>query len=380
MRRTWIAPAVLGIALSVAAPAGAAVTPRWHRYQVPVEGKANLVGVAAVARDDAWAAGFLVKISGSAARRAKALTCFGQNAFPSLMLRWNGHTWRQVQVPNVGRINYLSASSSTDVWASADCGLLHWDGHQWTQVSYATMPAQQNSQGDIKTLGAKDAWLVGGTYDNRTQVSRGFVQRWDGRQWHIVRLPALGDDFSLDSIDVRSPRDVWAVGTDYTGNTSHAEPLVLLHWNGRSWKRLPSPPTGEQTNRLSKVGAFAANDVWIAGWGKTKPDWDQPRRPLMLHWDGRRWSSAPAPAGPGELYDVARDRRTLLATGDTFSPANPSFTMYALRWTGSHWTPGPVPATGPGSVSALAPIPGGGMWGVGAVGDNNPYPVIARLG
>lgn len=416
VRRTWITTAV-AIVLSAASPAtaalatagpgpaspslaspAAAVSPTaglatagtattWHRYRVPVQGQANLVGVAAVSRNDAWAAGFLVKIGESAAPRPKALFCMGQDSFPSLILHWDGRTWKQVRVPNLGRVNYISASSPANVWASADCGLLHWNGHRWAQVAYTPTNAQQDSPGEVKAVGTRGAWLVGGTYDNRTQVSRGFVERWDGTSWHRVALPKLGDQFSLDGIDARSPHDVWTVGTDYSGGTAIPEPLILLHWNGRSWKRLPSPHTGMQTDRLAKVRSFGTDDVWAVGFAKVKADHDQARLPLTLHWNGHRWSSAPVPKGSGELYDVERGNGGLFAVGDTFSPASPAYAMYALRWTATgRWTTASVPAAGAGSLHALGPIPGGGVWAVGSV-DTGPtidrpviHPVIARLG
>lgn len=131
-------------------------------------------------------------------------------------------------------------------------------------------------------------------------------------------------DFTLDSIDAHGPRDVWVVGTDYTGDdTQPASPesLILLHWDGRSWKRLPAPNTSEWTNRVTSVRMLSHNDVWVSGWAKQAPDWSQIRRPLLLHWNGRAWTSSQVPDGRGELMDVASSGGKTVAIGDTFAPA-----------------------------------------------------------
>jgi hypothetical protein len=379
--RTGLAAALV-IALAGTTAASAA-PPKWQLFEVPLQGRANLVSVTAAGGNAAWAAGFLVADSGPGPIPAEAASsddeCSGRDSFPSLMLRWDGREWRRDPVPKVGRVNHVSASSARDVWASADCGLLHWDGRSWTAVPYAAVPAQQSGNGAIEAVGPADAWLAGGTYDTTTEVMRGFVQRWDGRQWRNVPLPDLGDHFSLDAIDARGPRDVWVAGTDLTDGDVHREHLLLLHWNGRFWKRVPEPATGEWTNRLTRVRIAAGGDVWVSGWGKRAPGGDEIRRPLLLHWNGREWTAVKVPGSRGELMDVAVSGKQALAVGDTFTPSEPDYTMYALRRTETGWQRASVPVQGMASLSGLAPIPGGGLWGVGAAGDGEHMrPVIAR--
>jgi hypothetical protein len=179
-----------------------------------------------------------------------------------------------------------------------------------------------------------------------------------------VPLPDLGDHFSLDAIDARGPRDVWVAGTDLTDGDVHREHLLLLHWNGRFWKRVPEPATGEWTNRLTRVRIAAGGDVWVSGWGKRAPGGDEIRRPLLLLWNGREWTAVKVPDGRGELMDVAVSGKQTLAVGDTFTPSEPDYTMYALRRTETGWQRASVPVQGMASLSGLAPIPGGGLWGV----------------
>lgn len=377
--KTMIHLAALGmLAASIAVPHAASASPHaaspWHRYELPVQGRATIMSIAATGQNDAWAAGFTVNDTGPAADE-----CWSGASLPSLMLRWDGDAWRRAPVPNLGRINVVSASGPDDAWASADCGLLRWDGRCWTPAQTASVPgAQQVAPGRVKAVGPKQAWLVGGTYDSETGAERGIVQRWDGRQWRLVPLPSLGDAFSLDAIDVRSPHDVWAVGTDFADGTT-PERLLLLHWNGRTWKRAAEPDSSQWTKRLTSVRILGAGDVWVTGWSKAEPDGDAIRRPLLLHWNGRAWTSTPAPAGRGGIVDLARDGQQPVAVGDTFTPSEPSYGMYALRWNGSRWADDAVPAAGTGSLSTVAAIPGGGTWAGGVTGDEDTMtPLIAR--
>ncbi|NKZ02371.1 hypothetical protein [Actinomadura latina] len=376
-----------------AAPAAAHSTV-WRPYQTPVREDASLTSVAATGRDNAWAAGFTVPdtVPESAGRSARAPQraemreslsaeeCWSADSFPSLMLRWDGRAWRNIAVPRLGRINSVSATRRNDAWAAADCGLSHWNGRTWAAAPYAAVPgAQQTAVGAVASSGPDNTWLVGDFSSGGRFGS--FVQRWDGRRWTNIPLPALGmgDDFSLKTVDVRGPVDVWAVGVDYSGNDRHPERLILLHWNGRSWERLAEPASDQWTKRPASVRILASNDVWVTGWTKLRPDGDEPRHPLMLHWDGRAWGTAAFPDGQGELSGLTRWSGGLLAVGDTFSPASPSYGMYALRWNGERWTRDTVPAQGTGSLSSVAAVPGGGVWTVGAVGDDpHPRAFIAR--
>lgn len=363
---------------------------QWQHYDVPVQGRAaNLTSLAVPGRNDAWAAGFMTNFSTPASKspdaaRAKPESDSGvcdssSDAFTSLMLHWDGHAWSQTSVPAAGSINRLSSTSADDIWAATDCGLLRFDGTAWQHAGYADVPAEQVSINDVSADGPHDAWLAGSTYDSGTEVAQGFVQRWDGREWRPVPLPDFGNSYEFDSIAAHGPNDVWAAGTIYA-DEDHPDELLLMHWDGHSWKRLPEPATDAWTKLVSKVRITGDDDAWVVGFSKAAPDHDQTRHPMILHWDGHHWTTSPAPDGPGELYDVARSGGRLWAVGDTFSSDQPSYTMYVLRWAGDRWMTDAVPDTGDGMINAVAAVPGGGTWAVGATGNGSPHPVIARQG
>lgn len=388
---------------------GPAATGGWTRYRVPVKGQANLVAVAAPGRADAWAGGFTIHVSSGTARGEAGGVNFravrgdvgspGSSSCPTigfldtLLLHWNGRAWSRVHATDVGRINYLSTAGTSSAWASGDCGLLGWNGRSWRLSSFP-MPAAslQPSPGDVADVSPDDAWLLGSTYDVTHNATGGFVDRWNGRRWERVALPAslaLGGDYTLNAIDAQGPRDVWIAGQAFPGwPSSLRTKVILLHWNGRTWRRLPQPGSGLGFQSfVNGVRILSASDAWVVGWDKLGPDESQQRLPLALHWNGRRWTATRMPAGRGELYGAAWDSasRQLMAAGDTFSPAQTSYALDILRWTGRAWVHVALPASGPGSLPGIAAIPGGGVWVTGSVGDNTGetgstkvLPLIAR--
>ncbi|MEV5703929.1 hypothetical protein [Actinoallomurus sp. NPDC052274] len=164
-------------------------------------------------------------------------------------------------------------------------------------------------------------------------------------------------------------------------NGRHPEQLLLLHWDGSSWKRLPEPATDQWTKRVETVRVLGAGDVWVGGWTKSTFSGDAIRKPLLMHRNGRVWATTPTPDVPGEVADISADRRRLTAVGDTFSPGVSEYAMSVLRWTGQRWTADVAPATGTASLFGAAAVPGGGTWVTGAVGDADTMrPLIARRG
>ncbi len=80
----------------------------------------------------------------------------------------------------------------------------------------------------------------------------------------------------LLSVAATSRDNVWAVG--YLGLKT-----LILHWNGRVWRRLPSPSPGygaAANDGLAGVSASSANNAWAVGWTS------QGAGTLILHWDG----------------------------------------------------------------------------------------------
>jgi hypothetical protein len=84
----------------------------------------------------------------AAALAAVAAGCGGTSAAPEQCGRWNvSHTSAALQ--------FLSAVSPSDVWASGGGAIQHWDGHRWKD-------AGASGAGDtgIAALGGDDVWVA----------------------------------------------------------------------------------------------------------------------------------------------------------------------------------------------------------------------------
>jgi hypothetical protein len=113
--------------------------------------------------------------------------------------------------------------------------------------------------------------------------------------------------YPLEDVSGASASDVWAVGSRVF---EYFESVVFVafaeHWNGSQWSRVTEIPG----QFLYGVEALAANDVWAVGTDGFGP--------LIAHYDGSGWSTAPTPdAGcGGKLGGIDRVAGELWAAGN----------------------------------------------------------------
>src|SRR5258706_4887843 len=84
-------------------------------------------------------------------------------------------------------------------------------------------------------------------------------------QWSIIKSPSPGTyDNSLNAVASVSTNDVWAVG--YASN-SMSGPYngIIEHWNGQTWRQVPSPHPPNTIIYLVGVSAISATDIWALG-------------------------------------------------------------------------------------------------------------------
>ena len=63
----------------------------------------------------------------------------------------------------------------------------------------------------------------------------------------------------LSGVAATSTRVAWAVGSTGTGKT------LILHWNGKTWRRVPSPSPGGGGDSIYAVAATSATNAWAVG-------------------------------------------------------------------------------------------------------------------
>jgi len=237
-------------------------------------------------------------------------------------------------------------------------------GNAATGWQRARLPVldEEHQLTDIAALGADDVWAIGPTYGSDPNV----LLHYDGTSW--TRNPGPGrNDFAGSSVSGVSGSDVWAAG-HCTFPPQTAETPCVTHWDGTAWSapvELPKPDIGTTVT----VDAVAAGDVWVAG-GQTGSAY-------YAHFDGTRWSRVAAPYGPGEhITDVAHTGpHDVWAAGYRLGDSGDASDRPVVQhWDGKRWTRFRTPGVA-GRLMQIAPLGGTRVW---AVGNGTGDPLVLR--
>lgn len=143
------------------------------------------------------------------------------------------------------------------------------------------------SLNSIFMFGPNEGWAVG---DNATilhyTVSSG-VGNWNPVS--VSGFPGISPSANLTSIFMTSPTSGWIVGGVQAQGSYSAGP-VILSWDGFKWSPVPTPtipggisPTGLTSATLKSVYCSRLDNCWAAGLpGKLFAN--------LMHWDGHVWS------------------------------------------------------------------------------------------
>jgi len=272
----------------------------------------------------------------------------------------------------------------------------HWDGVQWSVFQGpAFAPQSEPLLNAITAVSANDIWAVGSLLNHDLQVLNFLFEHWDGTSWTATAIES-GDAFLLGA-SADASDDAWAVG--FAGPENATSRTLVLHWDGASWKKVPSPSAGSGANQLNGVAALAPNDVWAVGFSTAtpKPPPGQDRVPtatLIEHYDGTSWSVVPSPnIGPNSQYQsngllgiTAVSPTDIWAFG-SFDAANGlgSEGTLLVHWDGNTWSlaasPDPLKGDFLDDVlfAGVAPSPGD-IWIVGSEAEFVPgNPILGSL-
>src|SRR5215469_18194245 len=320
----------------------------------------ELLGVSVASAGDVWAVGVAVPSSGPAR---------------TLVERWQGRSWHTVPSPDRPSggsfLNAVVAVSASDAWAvglsrspggPARTLIMHWDGRRWAITASPNAGPGDNSLVSVAAASARDAWAVG--YRDAKGVYRALVEHWDGDRWTVVRLPRLGDRGNgLNAVDTAAPGVVWAVGGS-AGARGPSQPLVL-RFDGRSWSSVPAPASLHSAT-LSGVAGWSRRVAWVVGTTSSSGG----DRAFSLQADGRNWRVVPIVPATALSFDL--NAAWAAAPGDVWAVGS----SFDGRWyrplvehgTGGRWSSVPIPRI-PGYDSHLMAVDGlagGELWAVGS--------------
>jgi hypothetical protein len=265
---------------------------KWTAFPAPfIDGLDNfLTGVVDVSPTLAWAVGNVSE---------------GENPFQQVIEQWDGKEWSVFPGPNFppnsqAALFGMASTSANDIWAVgslvtdvAGFNLFeHWDGTAWTATTIQAPPAGGALLG-VSADATNDAWAVGFKGAN----GQTFAMHWNGSKWNDVATPNVTKGTNrLEAVLALSPNNAWAVGY-FTPANADREPrrTLILHWDGKTWKVVPSPNVGPKSNPLSGLTANSANDIYAFGC-HFAADGSGQFRTLVLHWDGKSWKVVPSPS------------------------------------------------------------------------------------
>ncbi|MEU8042226.1 hypothetical protein [Streptosporangium sp. NPDC049078] len=319
-----------------------------------LSGATALLDVVATGPRDAWAVGYQ---DGAEDREGTPA-----------VLRWNGSRWREISLGDEAEVHHLEgvgAAGPDDVWVVGNgpsAFAAHWNGRAWTS---------HRPFGVAEDYRLADVATGGGTWFAANGPSGAVVlERADGGFRNV--LTTQGTFEAITS----GQGHVWAVGTSETRT-----PLV---WRGTagSWESLETPPV--QGGRLSAVWQVSPSEVWAVGRISTGQETGSQTRgaegaqPLVMRWDGTRWTRVEVPVSRGGLYGVTASGSDVWISGVDADHAGQAL---ILHFDGTAWSReyGPLFRTYAATQqyeetddvggAVLTRVPGSEtLWAVGSVG------------
>lgn len=254
-------------------------------------------------------------------------------------MRWNGRRLSAATLPAglSGFLSDASAPAPNDIWAASRYGgyVLHWNGASWSL-------ARRWAGGEITGLAAvspTDVWVFGTTVNG--SIGTG-TWHFNGRSWSRDAAGVAGDLYRASAV---SRRDIWAIATASSGD-------FVARFNGRAWQRVTAGQVlaGVQ---LSDILAMSSHDVWVLGNSETKGG---AIRLVLAHYNGTRWARLPTrrQAWAGRLAPGRRGGVLITAT-----PARGDAAGLILEASSAGWRPGILVQSVLGcGVSDAALVPG----------------------
>jgi hypothetical protein len=257
----------------------------WQRVPNPESNSPNssLWGVSASSASDAWAVGWVQNQAG----RHQTLT-----------LHWNGRSWKRVPSPDpTGSAHHnallgVDAISPTSAWAVGEYFkgddfrtlVLHWNGSSWRQIT----DKNANPAGQLNSVAttAGDVWMGGA----RDFLLKSVLVTHTASGWQHTSAPA-GFEGVLNGIAATSPSDVWGVAGGATPD-GQSTATVIVHWDGTSWQQVPSPSPGSNGGTFTGVAATSPSNAWAVGYRLNQ---QVQERTFLVQWNGSTWRKVPTP-------------------------------------------------------------------------------------
>jgi hypothetical protein len=360
-------------------------------------------------RTGSWLRGKAALGAGAAAAAAIGLAAFGpaSTADASALPVPSWHLTYDAHAP---ALDSVAALSKDNAWAAGTTGsgtgqrpqFMHWNGKSWAVYNISNIT--KFSPVTVAASAANNVWTFG--WNDGNVLTNPYAIIYHGsNEVSSLKLPA---SFDPSEVAVLSPTSVWGVATQGCGTGGNDE--CLEHWNGTGWSATDVPgrvisatsvgghafflvltnvkqgsyPFGipKIYEPTSKMNITPGPNLQISAWAPSLVVELNGQRYLearltygsaehLWHWNGSTWTamSIPknvCPAGIGGSCPLT------ITPGIVYDNSHGFWSGYTAHWTGTAWVNadffGSSMATTAESFGGVAAIPGtGDVWGVGAI-------------
>jgi len=198
-------------------------------------------------------------------------------------LRWQGGQWVRVSLPHVpggnAAFEAVHARAANDVWAVGHQGerslVMHFDGTSWRRISVAHAGGSGvgNTLRAVTAVSATDVWAGGRACEwvDGSASCGPVVLHLSGGVWRVVPTDG-GLGTQIWGVAARSADDVWLVGYDEQ-TVPGQETNYLEHWDGVRLTRVPVPaapavaPMSGLASALESITLVpGSSELWAVGW------------------------------------------------------------------------------------------------------------------
>ncbi len=214
----------------------------------------------------------------------------------SLIIRFDGRQWREVNIERGRALWSISASAPNDIWTCGTGGTLyHFDGSAWRKDSVAvTVPTDETFLlWDIKAKNSLEVYMIGNRHNNSIpRTTRYFFSRRQG-QWSVA------DSFVLQPGQYETKFGQNALWISPEGTLYSLGPHIR-RWTGSSWIIIY-----ETFDALRKMAGTSDRNIFAVG------DFGH-----ILHYNGNDWYEFKEFRNPNVVYSsVWTDGKEVFVVG-----------------------------------------------------------------
>ncbi len=275
------------------------------------------------------------------------------------IFHWNGFMWTKgIAIGATNNLNSVFMLSSGDVWAvgggprpTASCSaspvtlcpiILHFTGGAWNTV---TPPSGPYTLRSIYMVSPTEGWAVGeqavapNPISNQAGIILHYTVTGNVGTWAIFPAPSSPTPPApLNSVFMLNPNEGWAVGNNET----------ILHYTVTggvgSWNTVAvsGTPTLSMDANLTSIFMLSSTSGWAVGGVRQSGSFSA--GPIILYWDGTKWTPVAAPSIPGGFTPSGHTSATLKtvfcqAPKNCWAAGLPGILFATLfHWDGISWT------------------------------------------